>query len=216
MFVMAIRLSRVEQVERNRELVLAAARKVFLNRGYGAATLEAIAEEAGFSKGVMYSQFRSKADLFLTLLDRRISERAAENADIAARLTGPDAVRALLHAGAMRSEESQDWTRLLIEFRVIAVRDPELNRRYAELHERTVVRFTEVIRQALEMAGIEPWLSPRHLAQFALAFDLGAALERAADPEALPMAAAEQLLTRALDAPATDSVFASPSTPGRS
>jgi AcrR family transcriptional regulator len=206
----------MEQVERNRELVLAAARKVFLNRGYGAATLEVIAEEAGFSKGVMYSQFRSKADVFLTLLDRRITERAAENAEIAARLTGSDAVRALLHAGAKRSEESQDWTRLLIEFRVVAVRDPELNRRYAEMHERTVAGFTEVIEQALGAAGVEPWVSPRHLAQFALAFDQGSVLERAADPKAIPTAVGEQLLGRVLGVLSTDSMLTSPSASSRS
>ena len=48
-------MSRVEQVERNRDLVLAAARRVFLHRGYSGATLDAIAQEAGFSKGVVYS-----------------------------------------------------------------------------------------------------------------------------------------------------------------
>ena len=73
------RLTRVEQSERNRGLVLVAARRVFLARGYHRATLEQIADEAGFSKGVVYSQFESKADLFLALLEARIAERAAEN-----------------------------------------------------------------------------------------------------------------------------------------
>ena len=42
------RLTRAEQAERNRGLVLAAARRVFLARGYHGATLEQIADEAGF------------------------------------------------------------------------------------------------------------------------------------------------------------------------
>ena len=82
------RLSRTEQVGRNRALVLDAARRVFLARGYHAATLEQIAEEAGFSKGVVYSQFDSKADLFLALLEARISERAVENARLAESMPG--------------------------------------------------------------------------------------------------------------------------------
>ena len=73
---MPTRLSRAEQVERNRERVLDAAREVFLERGYAGATLEAIAEAAGFSKGVVYSQFAGKPDLFLALLERRIDQRA--------------------------------------------------------------------------------------------------------------------------------------------
>ena len=52
---------------------------MFLARGYGKATVEAIAEDAGFSTGVVYSQFGSKAVLFLALLERRIDERAERN-----------------------------------------------------------------------------------------------------------------------------------------
>ncbi len=77
------RLSRAEQAGRNRALVLDAARQVFLARGYHGATLEQIAKEAGFPKGVVYSQFDSKADLFLALLEARIEERAAEHTRLA-------------------------------------------------------------------------------------------------------------------------------------
>src|SRR6266496_6522087 len=97
--VMATRLRRVEMVERNREAVLAAARRVFIDKGYAGATLEAIAEEAGFSKGVMYSQFQSKADLFLTLLERRIDERAQQNERIVAEHAGLEGLRRVLEAG---------------------------------------------------------------------------------------------------------------------
>src|SRR5690349_5007234 len=75
--VTSTRLTRSQQVERNRDRVLGAARKVFSESGYAKASLDAIAERAGFSKGVVYSQFDSKADLFLTLLERRIEDRAA-------------------------------------------------------------------------------------------------------------------------------------------
>jgi Transcriptional regulator len=74
---MSPRLSRAEQNDRNRALLLAAARRVFLERGYYAATLDQIADEAGFSKGAVYSRFASKADMFLALLEDRIAERAA-------------------------------------------------------------------------------------------------------------------------------------------
>src|SRR6266496_4849139 len=103
------RLSRSEQVDRNRELVLEAARQVFLAKGYAGASLDAIAEEAGFSKGVVYSQFGSKADLFLALLERRIDQRAAEDERIAAELAGPEGVRELLRAGARDAVAEQGW-----------------------------------------------------------------------------------------------------------
>ena len=52
------------------------------------ATLEQIADEAGFSKGVVYSRFASKADLFLALLEDRIAERGPQNAALAQDLAG--------------------------------------------------------------------------------------------------------------------------------
>src|SRR4029079_15191024 len=76
---MESRLSRTEQSTQNRERILAAARRVFLARGYYGATLEQIAEEAGFTKGAVYSRFEGKADLFLALLEDRIGERARDN-----------------------------------------------------------------------------------------------------------------------------------------
>src|SRR5215470_5035871 len=109
---MRSRLTRVEQVGKNRAAVLDAARRVFLARGYGGATLDAIAEEAGFSKGVVYSQFSSKADLFMALLEERISERAAENERSVADVAGAAGLRVLLRNFEADARAEAGWTRL--------------------------------------------------------------------------------------------------------
>src|SRR5580700_2943962 len=93
---MVKRLSRTEQTERNRVLVLEAARRVFLRRGYHGASVEQIADEAGFSTGVVYSRFDGKADLFLTLLEERIDERAADNAGLLEQWTGAAGIARLV------------------------------------------------------------------------------------------------------------------------
>jgi AcrR family transcriptional regulator len=189
---MAVRVSRAAQVELNRDRVLEAARRVFLARGYGGATIEAITEEAGFSKGVVYSQFSSKADLFLALLRQRVEALADQN-DRIVRDSGADAARALFRAGEQRARDQAGWARLLIEFRLVAARDPELNRRYAETHEFTVTRLAAALEQA-----VDPWrspLTPRLVAQLTLAVASGLTLERAADPTALPTEAVETVLS---------------------
>src|SRR5262245_30942045 len=121
--VAATRLTRAEQVERNRERVVAAAREVFAESGYAKATLDAISERAGFSKGVVYSQFASKADLFLVLLERRIEERAAQNIEIAETVDPRDALAALVRVGDQDARDRQDWARVLVEFRAHASYD---------------------------------------------------------------------------------------------
>src|SRR4249920_3279690 len=117
---MAVRLSRPEQTERNRALLLAAARRVFLARGYHGATLDQIADDAGFSKGVVYSQFRSKADLFLALLEDRIRERAQENIDLVVDLAGERGLAALIDHASQVARAEPEWGLLVIEFRVHA------------------------------------------------------------------------------------------------
>ncbi len=42
-----------------------AARTVFLRRGFHGASLDEIAEEAGYTKGAVYSNFAGKDDLYL-------------------------------------------------------------------------------------------------------------------------------------------------------
>jgi AcrR family transcriptional regulator len=178
------RLSRAEQAERNRALVLDAARRVFLARGYHGATLEQIADEAGFSKGVVYSQFDSKADLFLALLEARIEERAAENSRLAESVAGDGGLPALMEHLARGDQATPGWVLLVIEFRVHAAQDPVLSRRYAAAHDRTVEALAGVLATVSAGGGGEPAVAARRLAELALALSAGITLEQAASPDA--------------------------------
>jgi AcrR family transcriptional regulator len=184
---MRTKLRREEQVERNRGLVLAAARRVFLARGYVSASLDAIAEEAGFSKGVVYSQFEGKADMFLTLLEARIADHAQQNERLAAELDGRDLVDAVaeLALGLLRAEP--EWTHLVLEFRLYAARVSELRDRYAALHERTIDGLARVFARLHERAGSTPRFPPRVLAEMALGMNVGAFLEQLAYPAAIDL-----------------------------
>src|SRR5437773_11926599 len=69
------RPNRAEKRQANRERILDAGRAVFGARGFHAATIEEIAEEAGLSNGAIYYNFDSKGDLFFALLEERQEER---------------------------------------------------------------------------------------------------------------------------------------------
>jgi AcrR family transcriptional regulator len=182
---MSPRLSRAEQNDRNRALLFAAARRVFLARGYHAATLEQIADEAGFSKGVVYSRFASKADMFLALLADRIAERAAQNAQAARAFAGSGDFAALLGLAQQAEQAAPGWRLLVTEFRIHAARDPELNRRYAALHARTIEGIASSLTVISERGEESLPFPPRQLAELVLAIDTGLALEQQADPDAL-------------------------------
>jgi AcrR family transcriptional regulator len=55
-------------VEGTRRVILAGARRLFNNRGYGATTIEAIAKEAGVAVQTVYANFGSKRALLIDLL----------------------------------------------------------------------------------------------------------------------------------------------------
>src|SRR5580658_9044133 len=193
---MSPRLTRAEQAERNRGLLLAAARGVFLKRGYHGASVEQIADQAGFSTGVVYSQFGGKADLFLALLEARISERAAGNARAVEDLAGDEGIaRLVAHAASVDGAEPE-WGLLVIEFRVHAARDPQLGQRYAAAHQRTLAGMERVVTGLYQRAGEPPPLPPADLARLLVAVGAGARLEQAADPGSSPATLLPEQLAR--------------------
>ena len=181
-----LRMGRKEQVARNREVVLSTAREVFAERGYGAATLDQIAEAAGFSKGVVYSQFDSKADLFLTVLERRVDERAAHNRRVVEDVDGSIELDQLVEE-FVESMLGNDpaWRLAVIEVRVAAARDEALLDRYRRVHARTVDQLAEVMTDVLGRVGIEPVVPPVVIASALLAEDVGITLEVTASPGVL-------------------------------
>jgi AcrR family transcriptional regulator len=164
--------------------------------------LEQIADEAGFSKGVVYSQFESKADLFLGLLEQRIEERNGEIARFVDGLVASDGLsldqglRALVEHASERDRADAEWGLLVIEFRVHAARNPDLNRRYGEMHERTVAGVAGVVARIYDHAGEALPLPAPDLARLLLTVAAGARLEQATNSEVLSSTVVAELLAR--------------------
>jgi AcrR family transcriptional regulator len=66
---MTTRLTRAERKAQTRAQLCSAADRLFEQQGYAATTLAQIAEEAGLTKGAVYSNFASKEELFLEMLE---------------------------------------------------------------------------------------------------------------------------------------------------
>lgn len=66
------RVQRLPRAQRRTQL-LSAAQRVFVEKGYHAAAMEDIADEAGISKPVLYQHFPGKLDLYLALIDEACS-----------------------------------------------------------------------------------------------------------------------------------------------
>src|SRR5437016_2503729 len=77
------RMTHAERREATRAALLDAAARVFIERGFAGTSVEAIAEEAGYTRGAFYSNFETKEELFAELLQQRVYavyRRMAEDA----------------------------------------------------------------------------------------------------------------------------------------
>ena len=66
-----VRLTRAESRERTRAHLLEAAADVFAQRGFHGASVEEVADVAGYTKGAVYSNFASKDELLRETLEYR-------------------------------------------------------------------------------------------------------------------------------------------------
>ncbi len=183
------RETRVEKQARTRAELIATAAKVFARRGYNGASVEEIAEEAGYSHGAVYSNFEGKADLFLAVFEDYMAERVRELAATQAALP-PDAplearARALADQWMERLARDRDSVVLHMEFIAHADRDPELARRFGTRSAAMREALSRYISQYQEEAGIEPALPADELALVLRALGIGLAVESLVSPDAV-------------------------------
>jgi AcrR family transcriptional regulator len=196
------RRSRAEQVAANRRVLLDAAGEVFRELSYGGASIDAIADRAGFTRGAVYSHFDSKADLFLSLLEERIAQRRKEQLDAVAPSDGdPPDLEALFRRVHEISRADPQWHLALFEFRLVAARGPGLNARCAQAHRLAIAGVVETLDELYRRLGARPDLPVEELAVAGFAIDTGTFLEDLAEPGAVTYERAAALFRGVLGLP---------------
>lgn len=139
-------------IERRHEQIFRAASRIFISRGYHAATVREIAREAGLSLGSLYSYIRTKEDI-LFLVFQKLTNTLREN--IRRAIAGIDdpveQVRAALRADLETTERFQDEILLMYQETKSLDRD---SLRHVLAREADYVRFFEDIVRAGYERGI--------------------------------------------------------------
>jgi AcrR family transcriptional regulator len=174
----AKRPTRAEKQVQTRAQLIDAAAHVFARRGFQAATVEEIAERAGYSHGAVYSNFAGKEELFLAVFERYMSQRIEEVAQ-ASEVEGafPERARAAADQWMERFGEDRETFLLHLEFMIHAARNPKLSK---QLGERMAVLRLEVERRIAERATETEIPLPLPAADLALilrALGIGLAVE---------------------------------------
>ena len=132
--------------------LLRAAETVFSEQGYERASLNQIAESAGFTKGAVYSNFKSKPELYVATCEKWIMASIARlQPRLSAAIEGVsdlgDVAERLAEVLVEQIPDAVTHQRTLAEFRVLSVHNDRVREAYAQLLECRMAMVEEVLAE---------------------------------------------------------------------
>jgi len=191
----------------NRQHLLDAAAIVFARNGFHGSTLDEVAATAGFSKGAVYSNFKSKDDLFLVLFHERVDRQFAvvsEALETGSHLQAEQfpRIRQILRSDASPWDDS--FVTLWLEFVLYARRNPDAQKKLAASAQRARAQVQALIEHEYEVVGVTPKYPAADLAEIGMALFNGLGLDRLIDPTAVTEEMLDTTLSFLFDAMGVD------------
>ena len=125
------RLTREESQALTRAKLLKCAPQVVATEGFEGASIDKITEAAGFSKGAFYSNFSSKDEFFLELLEQHAGQDVVEIAALLVGITRPEEIISKVSNWSEGRASDPIWGTLPIELFQRARREATFNSRHA-------------------------------------------------------------------------------------
>jgi AcrR family transcriptional regulator len=170
-----------------REKLFEAAARVFEEQGIGGASIEAIAAAAGFSRGAFYSNFKSRDELIIAMLENHVEQSIRRLHDLLARHnTLADFIDALRTMDRSQQDPLGRSPLLHMEMILFVAR---AEKRRPELAKRLRTRrklIADIVETASKNGGGNTALNPAWIGAVALAMEDGFRLHRLIDPETTP------------------------------
>jgi AcrR family transcriptional regulator len=170
-----------------RDKLFEAAARVFEEQGIGGVSIEAIAAAAGFSRGAFYSNFKSKDELIIAMIEDHVERSIRRNLDL---LATHDNLAHYIDALKSMDRSRQDplaRSPLLHMEMILFVARAE--KRRPELAQRLRARrqlIADIVETASRKAGKNGSLNPAWTGAIVLALEDGFRLHRLIDPETTP------------------------------
>lgn len=150
------RLTREEQRDLTVRKLRGAALQEVAQAGFAAATIDRISETAGYSRGAFYSNFNSKEELVLELLEQDNSAEMDAWVDM---ITAAADMEALYRQMAERFAaylSRTNWSLFLLELQLYAKRNATFNERYKEHMKKTDAQVQKLLQALFVRAGCMP------------------------------------------------------------
>lgn len=186
-------MTRKESHALTRERLVETAKRLFLADGYNVTSLEKVAAEAGFSKGAVYSNFATKHELGLAVIDVVHVERAQSLADA---VLPHDTMAQRIEGFARWADQNigdVGWTALEVEFATSTRHMPEVRTELAARRRSMTTVLASLIQVQADEMGFDLPISAEDAALQLLSLGIGLGVQRAIDPEMPVNALVEQL-----------------------
>ncbi|GGY57976.1 TetR/AcrR family transcriptional regulator [Marinobacter zhanjiangensis] len=175
----ARRLTRHEQQAQTRLRLIETADRMFAEGGIKAASLRSLCERAGFSQGAFYSNFASKEDLLLCVLERHIQQEVAFMQGLVSGSDREDLDDALDRLANRLAKIARDphWSLLSAELQLHARRDPDFAARGDKVKAASLNEFTALLEDLIKRYNLNPAITTPDLARGLYALWSGLALQ---------------------------------------
>jgi AcrR family transcriptional regulator len=178
------RLTPERRREMTRTALIEAAAEVFTRRGFHAASLEEIAEVAGFTRGAIYSNFGGKEEIFIALLDHLTEQQLTAFGHAMDSSTGSVQERSQAASAIWgHTQREQRLPMLSLEMRLYAMRNPDFRRRLALAERRQQEQIATFIERIATQENRALTYDARDLAEILRAFSDGLSQLAAVDEE---------------------------------
>src|SRR6201991_743286 len=170
-----------------RDKLFEAAARVFEEDGIGGASIEAIAAAAGFTRGAFYSNFKSKDELIIAMLEDHVAQSIRRNLDLLDKHKNlEDFIDALKTIDRSHQDPLARSPLLHMEMILFVAR---AEKRRPDLAKRLRARrklIADIVEATLKSKANGDALNPPWMASVVLALEDGFRLHRLIDPETTP------------------------------
>jgi AcrR family transcriptional regulator len=188
------RLTREQSKDQTRQRLLDAAQTIFIKKGFVAASVEDIAEAAGYTRGAFYSNFGSKNELFLELLRRDHETTQAGLQAIFENAASRDEMEARVQRYYSNLHRENKCFLLWVEAKLLAARDGRFRLRFnAFMHEK-LEQLSAYIHEFSTRVGTPLLLPAQTLALGLMGLCDGVQFFYTVDPQNVPAEMAEEIL----------------------
>ena len=160
---------------------------MFEDQGIGGASIEAIAAAAGFTRGAFYSNFKSKDELIIAMIEDHVEQSIRRNLDLLARHNDlADFLDALKSMDRSQQDPLGRSPLLHMEMILFVAR---AEKRRPELAKRLRARrklIADIVETTSKNSGRNAVLNPTWIGAILLAMEDGFRLHRLIDPETTP------------------------------